>query len=460
MARDVLNKIDIETEDKRERRKLILQLTWPALGENLLSTLVSLADSAMVASLGTYAITAVGLVTQPRFIVFSAFMALGVGTTALVARAKGKGDPEEANKVLRQSLLMALVILLAVCAIMYVFAEPLIRWLASGAISEESIQGALDYYRIQIYGFPILGLTFIMNGALRGVGNTKAAFYTNTASNLVNVVFNYLLIGGNFGFPRLEVMGASIATVIGQCVAFTMALYWLFGGKQYIRLRPRDSYKPDFNMIGRISKIGVPALLEQAVMRIGMILFTTIITSLGDNPYAAHTIGMNIQTLSFAVGNSFGIAITTLTGQSLGRKRPDLARSYMNQTLNLCHIGSVAVSLVLFFFGRFLAMPFSSDPEIINMVAMVLKIIALANVISNARFVYNSALRGAGDSSFTAFTTFLGILVTRPIIAWLLVYQIHMGLVGVWIALISDAVLCFILGWLRWKRGKWETIRV
>ena len=460
MAREEVRKIDIETEDRRERRKLIMDLTIPALGENLLSTLVSLADSAMVASLGTYAIAAVGLVTQPRFIVFSAFMALGIGTTALVARAKGKGDPEEANKVLRQSLLMTVGILLVVCALMFVFAEPLIRWLASGSISEESIQGALDYYRIQIYGFPILGLTYIMNGALRGVGNTKAAFYTNTASNLVNVVFNYLLIGGNFGFPALGVAGASIATVIGQCVAFAMALYWLFQGKQYICLRVGDSYKPDFNMIGRISKIGIPALLEQAVMRIGMMLFTTIVTSLGDDPYAAHTIGMNIQTLSFAVGNSFGIAITTLTGQSLGRKRPDLARDYMKQTLNLCHVGSIAVSLLLFFGGRLMAMPFSSDPEIINMVAMVLKIIALANVISNARFVYNSALRGAGDSSFTAFTTFLGILVTRPIIAWVLVYQLNTGLVGIWIALISDAVLCFVLGWLRWRNGKWATIKV
>ena len=460
MAKEVLNKIDIETTDQRERRKLIMQLTWPALGENLLSTLVSLADSAMVATLGTYAITAVGLVTQPRFIVFSAFMALGIGTTALVARAKGKNDPEEANKVLRQSLVMTVGIMLVVCALMFVFAEPLIRWLASGSISEESIQGALDYYRIQIYGFPILGLTYIMNGALRGVGNTKAAFYTNTTSNLVNVVFNYLLIGGNFGFPALGVAGASIATVIGQCVAFAMALYWLFDGKQYIRLRLGDSFKPDFNMIGRISKIGIPALLEQAVMRIGMMLFTTIVTSLGDDPYAAHTIGMNIQTLSFAVGNSFGIAITTLTGQSLGRKRPDLARDYMRQTLNLCHVASIAVSLLLFFGGRLLAMPFTSDPEIVNMVAMVLKIIALANVISNARFVYNSALRGAGDSSYTAFTTFLGILVARPVIAWVLVYQFNMALVGVWIALISDAVLCFVLGYIRWQRGKWEKIKV
>lgn len=460
MAREEAKKIDIEVEDKRQRRELILQLTWPALGENLLSTLVSLADSAMVATLGTYAITAVGLVTQPRFIVFSAFMALGVGTTALVARAKGKGDQEEANKVLRQSLLMTVAIMLVVCVLMFAFAEPLIRWLASGAIAEDAIQGALDYYRIQIYGFPILGLTFIMNGALRGVGNTRAAFYTNTASNIVNVIFNYLLIGGKFGFPALGVAGASIATVIGQVVAFIMALYWLFEGKQYISLHLGDSYKPDFNMIGRISKIGVPALLEQAVMRIGMMLFTTIVTSLGDNPYAAHTIGMNIQTLSFAVGNSFGIAITTLTGQSLGRKRSDLARSYMRQTLNLCHFASLLVSLLLFFGGGLLARPFSSDPEIIALVASVLKIIAVANIISNARFVYNSALRGAGDSGFTAFTTFLGILVARPAIAWLLVYQFHMGLEGVWIALISDAVICYVLGLLRWRNGKWATIKV
>ena len=100
------------------------------------------------------------------------------------------------------------------------------------------------------------------------------------------------------------------------------------------------------------------------------------------------------------------------------------------------------------------------DVEIIDMVAMVLKIIAAANLISNARFVYNSALRGAGDSSFTAFTTFLGIMVARPVVAYTLVNVFHMGLAGVWIALISDAVLCYVLALARWRNGKWEKIRV
>jgi len=452
--------IDIETSDKRQQLSLIMKLTWPALGENILSTLVSLADSAMVATLGTFAISAVGLVTQPRFIVISAFTALGIGTTALVARAKGEGNAEHANKVLRQSILMAIVLVCTVSLLMYIFAEPLVRWLSSGGISEESIQAALEYLRIQIYGFPILGVTFIINGALRGVGNTKAAFYTNLVANIVNVILNYLLIGGNFGFPALGVTGASLATVIGQCVAFCMAMYWLFEGKQYIRLRWGDSFKPDFPLIGRIARIGIPALFEQAAMRIGMMLFITIITSLGDNPYAAHTIGMNIQTLSFAVGNSFGVAVTTLTGQSLGRKRPDMARVYMSKTLWLCHAASLAVALFLFFGGGLAARLFTQDPEIIDLVAMVLKIIALVNIISNARFVYNSALRGAGDAAFTAKTTFLGILICRPVVAYVLVNFFNMGLAGVWIALSSDAVICFILAYIRWKNGKWAEIAV
>ena len=193
--------MDIEIDGSRERTKLILQLMWPALAENVLATLVSMADTMMVSTLGTTAVAAVGLVTQPRFIMMSAFMALGTGATALVARAKGKGDVREANQVLRQALILAAVVVAILCTVMILWCEPLIRFIAGANISEETVQLALDYFRIQVYGFPTLALTFIMNACLRGAGNTRAAFYSNTASNIVNVIFNYLLIGGNFGFP-------------------------------------------------------------------------------------------------------------------------------------------------------------------------------------------------------------------------------------------------------------------
>ena len=452
--------IDIETEHIGERNRLILQLMWPALCENVLATLVSMADTIMVSALGTSAINAVGLCTQPRFIVFSAFMALGTGTTALVARAKGAGNREEANHALRQSLLLALGIVLLVCVAMLLWYQPLIRFIAGKNISEETIRDAFDYFRVQIYGFPLLGLTFIMNAALRGAGNTRAAFYSNSASNIVNVIMNYLLIQGHFGCPALGVEGASIATVIGQGVAFLFCLYWLLGGKQFVSLKGNLDLKPDGHMIRRVSRIGTPALLEQVIMRVGMMLFTLIVTSLGDISYATHNIAMNIQSMSFTTGMAFGIAATTLTGQTLGRKRPDLSRWYTRQAIRMSYVLSFVVAAVMFFFGGKIAGVYSQDARVLALAAVVLRVIAVANPLSNTRFVYNSALRGAGDARFTAVSTFLGIVVIRPLVAVILVFGLKMDLLGVWIALVSDALLCYGLGKWRWATGKWAEIKV
>ncbi|MCL1796229.1 MAG: MATE family efflux transporter [Clostridia bacterium] len=456
----VMEQNDIETESAGEMRSLILSLTWPALAENMLSTLVSMADTIMIAVLGSYAISAVGLVTQPRFIVFSAFMALGIGSTAMIARAKGEGDPQKANQILRQSLILSAGIVLLLCVLMAAFTSPLVRLIAGSEISEQTIHEAIVYLRIQIYGFPLLGLTYTINAALRGAGNTRAAFYSNAAANIVNVFLNYCLIEGKLGFPALGVAGASIATVIGQGVAFVFCLYLILNGKQYIRLELREGFRPDIDIFRRINKIGMPALMEQVVMRVGMLLFTMIVTSLGDTPYAAHIIAMNIQSMSFTTGMAFGTAATTLTGQCLGRKRIDLAKEYVRRTQRLDYIVSVVISVLLIVCGGPLARLYTDEALIIAMVAQVLTIVSVSNPTSNARFVYNSALRGAGDSRYTAIITFIGILLVRPLVSAVLVYVFHMGLVGIWIALISDAVVCFVFARRRWFTESWATIRV
>jgi len=453
------HEIDIETTSAAERRKIITGLTWPALAENVLATLVSMADTIMVSGLGAYATSAVGLVTQPRFIMMSAFMALGIGTTAPIARARGAGDRDLANRILRQSLMLALGLCVLLCTVMLCCYQPLIRFIAGANISAEAVAAADDYFLIQIYGFPLLGLTLMMNSALRGVGNTRAAFISNTAANVVNVIFNYLLIGGKFGFPEMGVAGASLATVIGQAVAFLFCLYWLLNGKQYIRLT-WEKFKVEMRILKTIINIGMPALIEQVLMRTGMMLFTLIATSLGDLMYSAHIIGMNIQSMSFTTGMAFGTAATTLTGQCLGRKNPDQARRFVRETQQLGYIVSFIVALFLFFGGGWMASWYTKDATTIKLVSTVLMIIALSNPTSNARFVYNSALRGAGDSRFTAVITFVGLLVVRPLIAVLLIYVFDFGLVGLWISLVSDALVTYILAKYRWGTGKWALIKM
>ena len=455
--------IDIETPSNAQRRRLIIDLTWPALAENLLASLVSIVDMVMVSSLGAYAISAVGLITQPRFVLLAAFMALNIGSTAMVARFKGAREQANACIVLNQSLVMTCGLTLFLCLLMMVAGEPLVRILAGTNISEQTILASLQYMRYMVIGFPTLSFTFCINSILRGVGNTRASFYTNATANLVNVFFNYCLIGGNLGFPALGVAGASIATVIGQAAALGIAIYVIARGKEYVYVRIGLITRIDFAMIKRILKIGFPAFVEQVIMRTGMMLFTIIVTSLGDNAYASHMIAMNVQNLSFTTGMAFGTAATTLVGQCLGRVRADLAKMYVKMTQNIGLIVSCIVALSMFVGAEWITALYSSDTDIIRLAALMLRIIAIVNPISNSRFIYISALRGAGDSRFAAYVTFIGVLMIRPVVSYALIASIfpfQLGLMGVWIGLSSDSVICFILSRLRYAGGKWTSIRV
>ncbi len=456
--------VDIDVSTAAERRKIIIGLAWPSLAENVLSSLVNMVDTIMVSGLGTYAISGINLAVQPRFIMLSVFMAMNVGCTALSARFKGAGDREGANNVLRQSLMLSLFLCVIVCGLMLVFNEPLIRYIAGSEIAEKTIQAGIDYFRIQLIGFPLTALTFAINAVLRGVGNTRAAFYNNSVANIVNFILNYLLIEGHFGFPALGVQGASLATIIGQGVAMIMGLWVVFNGSQYVHISFKTKWKPDFSLIGRIMRIGLPAMIEQLFMRVGMLMYTTTVTGLGDNPYSAHVIANNIQQLSFTTGMAFGTAATTLTGQSLGKKKPDLARTYIKDICVMAIGVAVLIGVLLYFFGGTVSLLYTKDQAVIALAVQALTIVAFAQPFQSCRFVFTSALRGAGDSRFTAVITLIGILIVRPLVSFLIVDWMQanwgLGLIGAWIALISDQMTCFVLSLIRYKRGKWATLKV
>ena len=452
--------IDIETPNSGQRIKLIVSIAWPALAENFLTSIMSMVGMIMVGGLGAYAIAAVGLVTQPRFLMMAAFTAMNVGTTALVAQSKGARNPDGANNALNQSIMLNLGLTAIICIIMTIFSEQLIRMLAGSEISEQTVQESIRYLRIQIYGFPATSLTFTMNAALRGAGNTRATFYNNTVANIVNVALAYCLINGHFGFPRMEVAGASLALVIAQSVGLLMALRVLLEGKQYIRLRFGKFWKIDTSMMKRISRIGLPSFAEQALMRIGAMWFVTIVTSLGDLAYAAHMVTMNIQQLAFTTGMAFGVAATTLVGQTIGRARTDLTRVYVRVIQTMGFVVSVLIAIVMFTMGQPIAGLYSNDAVIIALAADMLKIIAIVNPIMNARFIYSHALYGAGDAKFMAVVTGVGVLMVRPLVGLLLVNVFHMGLTGVWIALSSDLSVSWLITWIRYKKGKWALIKI
>lgn len=436
----------------------VVRIAWPSLVELTLTQLTSMVDLMMVGGLGAVAISAVGLTTQPKFLLMTMFQALNVGATALVARYKGAGRRDKANQILRQGLLLSFIASAIASFLGYVFAEDMVRFMASG--DPAAIPDAVVYLRIQMLGFIPFALTSTITATLRGIGNTRTAMIYNMVANLVNVVGNYVLINGHFGFPRLEVAGASLATIIGQGVAFIMATAVVLRGNSYLHLRLRDGFKPIMEDIKAIFNIGMPAMVEQLLMRAGVVVFVRTVASLGTTAFATHNIAMNIQALSFMTGQAFAVSATSLVGQSLGKKRPDMAQAYANHTRRIGLGVALLLAAVFFFFGRQVVGLYSREAEIMAMGASVLKLVALTQPFQSSQFILAGALRGAGDTRATAVITFITVLLVRPTLAIINVNYLGWGLIGAWIALVSDQLLRSLLVVLRYNSGKWKTIRI
>ena len=438
--------------------KDIIHIAWPSLIELTLTQLASMVDMMMVGQLGAWAITSVGLTTQPKFLMMTMIQALNVGATAMVARYKGAGEPKKANMILRQALLLTFLISAVASVVGYIFSEPLVAFM--GAADEQTLVGGTQYLQIQMIGFIFMALTTTFTATLRGVGDSRTAMIYNLIANIVNVVFNYLLIYGSFGFPKLGVAGASLATILGQFVAFVIALIYVMSGKRYLHLRLRDGFKPNFEELVHIFRIGFPAMIEQFAMRAGMITYSKTVASLGTVLFATHQVCINIQALSFMTGQAFGVAATSLLGQSLGKRRPDMAQAYTSRTRRIGMGVSLIIGICFFLFGRQIVGLYNNDPQIVNMGAQILMFVAFLQPFQSSQFILSGALRGAGDTRATAVITFITVLLVRPGLALLTIHVFHWGLYGAWLALVSDQLLRSLLVLIRYNSGKWKTARV
>ena len=452
----------------------IVRIAWPSLVELTLTQIVSMVDMMMVGNIGAaakgaeqgaegaMAVAAVGLTTQPVFLLFTLVMALNVGATALVARNKGAGQREKANLVMRQALLMTAVISVLMSIAGYIFAEPMVHFMGAGSITQETIDNAAVYLKIRMAGLAVSSLTATITASLRGAGDSKTAMFYNVIANVVNVIFNYMMIYGHFGFPEMKVAGAAWATVIGQFVAFFIAMAAVMKKreKSYLHLRLSDGFVPHKETLLGIWQIGLPSMLEQLIMRTGMVIFARAVAGLGDDALATHQVCMNIQALSFMMGQAFAVSATSLVGQSLGKKRSDMAKQYGNRTAiaGLC----VAMLLAAFFFflGKYVVLLYNNKPAVVEKGAVIMRFIAFTQPFQCVQFIQAGALRGAGDTRSTMIVTLITVLILRTSIALILINLFDFGLYGAWIALAADQLVRSLLIGLRYRSNKWMRFKV
>jgi putative MATE family efflux protein len=455
--------------DGREAYGRVMHIALPAIAEMVLMSLIGSMDTIMVGQLGKNALAAVSLPTQPRMMMLALFFSLNVGVTAIVARRKGQGRQKDANKTLRNALVLCLGLSVVIAGLAIAFAEPLMR-LAGGHTRTPDdarvLKGAVDYYVIMAIALPVNALSMCINAALRGVGETRTPMRVNIIANLVNVVFNYLLIFGRLGFPRLEIRGAAIASVIGMAAGMVLAFRAVMrADDSYLHISLRDSWRLDREIMGTIVRVGGNAVVEQASMRVGFFLYSRIVYSLGVTMFAAHNIAMQFLALTFNFADGLAVASTTLVGQNLGRERKDLSLMYGKITQRIALFMSLALggftALMRYPVGRLFIDATTPDAGlVITYAAETLLVVALMQPVQMGSIVYAGCLRGAGDNLYVAAVMMVCVSIIRPIAAYLAVNVLQVSLALVWLISLAELVIRLYFFHRRFEGGKWAHKRV
>ena len=329
----------------------------------------------------------------------------------------------------------------------------------------ETHEMAVEYFQIIMGGTFFNVITMVINSAQRGSGNTKLSMTTNLTSSVVNIVFNYLLIEGKYGFPRWEIKGAAIATVLGTAVAAGMAVFSLFRPQSYVKVSLMRDLKLRFSRAcaKSIWHIAVNTSLENIAARIGFLATAMIAARLGTEEFAAHNIGMNLLGLGFSFADGMQVAAVALSGEALGAKRKEDAKKYGSICQRIGFLISLLLAAFLFFGGRWFYSLYFRDPgdaHIIEMGVLICRYIMVIVLLQISQIIFTGCLRAAGDVRYVLYAAIISIAGIRTLSTLLMVNVLGWGLDGVWLGILADQASRFIMVSLRFKQGKWVDLKI
>jgi MATE family multidrug resistance protein len=434
----------------------VLRLALPAMGEQLLAMMVGIVDTFLVGHLGAAPLAAVGLAAQWVLLANTLLSAVATGSTALIARFVGAQEMGQANHVLRQSIMMGALVGLGCSVLGVSLARPAV--LLIGAQADVVDLSAL-YLSVVAHVLLLSTLMFVGNASLRGAGDTRTPLYVMLLVNILNVSVAWITINGMFGLPKLGVLGSALGAATGQAAGGLLVVAILLRGRSGIRLQMAN-LRPDWDMIRRILRVGLPTGMEQLLLRTGQMLFARILAVLGTIAYAANQVAINGWSLSFMPGFGFALAATTLVGQSLGAQDPQGAqrRGYLSYQIGAVLMAVIGLAFVLF--PAPIVRFFTNDPQVIATGILPLRVVGLVQPLLAGAMIFSGALRGAGDTRYPMVVTGLSIWLIRLPLAYVFTLVFGWGLVGAWSAMALDMSVRGVFNFLRFRAGGWKTLRV
>lgn len=439
-------------------RSLLHELVWlsaPVFAENLLHILVGVTDvylAGHLANRAEAATAAVGAVAYVLWFVNLLGSAIGVGSTALIARATGARHRSLANSVCGQSVGAAAFTGVVTAALFAACAEPLAR--VTG-LTGEAREFALYYFRILSWSLPFSLVTIAAGACLRGAGDTLSPAVAMIAVDGVNVVASFALTRGWFGLPAMGFRGIAVGTVLAYTVGgMILVAVLLRGGRvklHWHRLRPH------WHTLRRLLRIGLPSAFE-LVTWVAQFAIVIVINHVDHTNVsaAAHIITIRMESFSYMGGLAVATAVATMVGQSLGMRDERRAErsTLLGYAVGAAYMTGCAV--VFLVGGRALAGLMTVEADTAALAAACLFVTAFAQPGFAATLVFGGALRGAGDTLAAMAVSVGSNLALRLPGVLIAVLVLGHGLVAVWVVLASELTLRGGFMYLRFRHGGWR----
>ncbi|NLO82186.1 MAG: MATE family efflux transporter [Clostridiales bacterium] len=433
--------------------KHLITFSVPLLLGNVFQALYNTVDSIWVGQfLGPEALGAVSVSFPITFILISLVTGITMATSVLVAQYAGAKDPEMITKTMNNSLLLLGTVAVIVTSLGIAFSKQILILLNT---PQDVLSFAVEYLNIYLLGLVFVFGFNVMSAVLNGLGDPRTPVKFLIIATITNIILDPFFIFGIGFFPKMGIAGAALATIISQALALTLIMRHLYKINHIISPRIRD-FKFVGELIWKLIKIGLPAGIQQIVVSMGLTIMVGIINSFGSSAVAAFGAASRLDQFAHMPAMSFGLAVSAITGQSLGAKKPERVKDVFKWgSILVSGITFIMVILALTVPKAFLKI-FTSDADVLSIGSGYLRIVGLSYIPFSLMFVSNGILRGAGDTFPTMVFSFVSLWLIRIPLARYLSSIESLGVNGIWIAISSSSIISMALSQTYYKIGWWK----
>ncbi len=435
--------------------KTLKALLIPLIIEQVLNSLMGVADTMMVSRVGSASISAVSNVDQINILVIQLFSALATGAAIICSQYLGRNDEKKAGEAAEQVVLTVGTLSLMFTLICMVFCKPLLR-LIYGSVAADVMDASIIYFFITAMSFPFLALFAAGSAFFRAAGNAKYPMRISVISNLMNIIGNAVLI---FVFD-MGVAGAAISTLVSR--VFCMAVIFLKLRKneenQAIKLKRMFIVKPRFVLIATLLSVGIPAGIENGMFQFGKLAIQSSVATLSTDQMAAQAMAIMLEGLTSMIGIGIGIGMMTVVGHAIGAGRIEEAKYYITRLTFYAEIGVAGLSLVIMALTKPITMLAGMNDYTADLcIKMMLTITVVKPLVWTLSFIPGYGMRAAGDVRFSMIVSMVTMWTLRVAICIFLIRFMGFGPIAVWIAMFTDWTVRALIFLFRFKSGKWHS---